>query len=295
MGIEIERKFLVGEVPEEAHRAKLVNIRQAYLSVDEDREIRIRQANKKCSLTIKTGSGLQRQENETTLSMSQFESLWKDSHGLRIQKQRFLITIGGYTAELDVYQGALAGLHTVEVEFSNMVAAAGFKAPYWFGPEVTGNPRFSNKKLAGLTEETAKRDLACLLLPPMQSYGVIPITQINKTRQVVLISTKTSNRWIFPKGSPEAHLSPQETALAEGLEEAGVEGTIVGKALNSWYWRDTQCYRISYFPMAVSHLRNKWQEGALRARKIVEPAEARKLLDNPSFVRAMDQALLKTI
>jgi CYTH domain-containing protein len=54
----------------------------------------------------------------------------------------------GLTAEVDVYEGALAGLITAEVEFSSEEASSAFAPPGWLGREVTGDKRYANRALA---------------------------------------------------------------------------------------------------------------------------------------------------
>jgi CYTH domain-containing protein len=49
---------------------------------------------------------------------------------------------------VDVYGGDLAGLCVAEVEFPTLADADGFRAPGWFGEEVTGRPGWSNAALA---------------------------------------------------------------------------------------------------------------------------------------------------
>lgn len=50
--------------------------------------------------------------------------------------------------ELDLFEGALAPLMLVEVEFPTMEAAEAFSAPDWFGDDVTEEKRFKNKAMA---------------------------------------------------------------------------------------------------------------------------------------------------
>ncbi len=67
----------------------------------------------------------------------------------QIEKTRYDIVINGsLTAELDIYHGNLAGLLTVEVEFSSLEEAYDFKPLDWFGEEVTEDARYSNSYLA---------------------------------------------------------------------------------------------------------------------------------------------------
>ena len=55
---------------------------------------------------------------------------------------------GEHVAELDVYEGTLAGLLTVEVEFDSEDTAQQFAPPEWFGREVTDQEQWSNAALA---------------------------------------------------------------------------------------------------------------------------------------------------
>ena len=58
--------------------------------------------------------------------------------------------------ELDVYEGDLGGLVTAEVEFPSEADAERFDPPPWLGRDVTGDDRFSTRRLAlyGVPEET---------------------------------------------------------------------------------------------------------------------------------------------
>ena len=50
--------------------------------------------------------------------------------------------------ELDVYEGALAGLVTLEVEFASEDAARAWTPPPWAGRDVTGDKAYANQTLA---------------------------------------------------------------------------------------------------------------------------------------------------
>jgi CYTH domain-containing protein len=152
--MEIERKFLVNPqlVTEKLKESRPRAIRQAYLMVDEiaAREVRIRDCGGKYSLTVKAGSGLVREEREIDLSEAQFLVLLGGAQGRVIEKQRYEVPVGRYRAEVDLYEGHLEGLVTVEVEFPNEEEARAFTAPDWFGEEKTGESRYSNRYLSTL-------------------------------------------------------------------------------------------------------------------------------------------------
>lgn len=149
-GVEIERKWLVSQAPEDALAAPSELIEQGYLTVGaEGGETRLRRRAERCYLTVKAGAGLTRAEHEIELSAAQFEALWPATEGARLVKRRHLLaTEEGRMIELDVYEGALSGLLVAEVEFADPWGAESFAAPYWFGPEVTDDPDYKNQRLA---------------------------------------------------------------------------------------------------------------------------------------------------
>jgi len=290
MALEIERKFLVGEIPEETGAVRPALIRQGYLANGDSREVRIRQIDKRHVISAKSGIGLERAEYEVAITATQFEALWPISDGWRVSKSRYRLPVDEWVAELDVFSGILQGLKVVEVEFASVADSQRFLPPYWFGPEVTGDPLFSNLSLSRLTTENAQSQLGSLLSPPILALGAIPFIKINGEFQLVLVSTKAGNRWIFPKGGPEPDSSYESTALSEATEEAGVEGVLVGDAIAAWFWRERQCYRIDYWPMEVHLIRTKWEEDSVRKRHLCSPSEAHKLLDNASMSRVLEMA-----
>lgn len=54
----------------------------------------------------------------------------------------------GLTAELDVFEGTLAPLILVEVEFSSEEEANSFVPPSWFGEDVTFSGKYHNSSLS---------------------------------------------------------------------------------------------------------------------------------------------------
>ena len=149
MGIEIERKFVVKQVPADLNKLTGAIIRQGYIIASEDGiEMRIRQKGDCYYQTIKTGTGLTRTEVEIKLSQDQFERMWPYTEGQRVNKTRYTLPVGDHTAELDLFEGDLDGLILVEVEFDSVEVSEGFVPPVWFGRDVTEDDRYKNKQLA---------------------------------------------------------------------------------------------------------------------------------------------------
>jgi len=148
-GREIERKFLLGDRSRVPPLGEGSRLRQGYVDTSGDVEVRIRISDAGAVLTMKGGSGLDRAEVEIDVDRDQAELVWALTEGRRIDKVRHRIDLpAGLVAEVDVYEGELAGLEVVEVELPDLVTAEAFTPPPWFGRELTGDPAWSNASLA---------------------------------------------------------------------------------------------------------------------------------------------------
>ena len=146
---EIERKFLLKQLPERLKQARRCVIAQGYLAAEPGgRHVRLRKKGKTASLTFKVGRGAHREEREIKLSPKQFAALWPATAGRRLRKLRYEIPWKNLLIEIDIYRGRHAGLVVAEVEFPDRASCRKFKPPSWFGREVTGEKRYSNVRLA---------------------------------------------------------------------------------------------------------------------------------------------------
>ena len=148
---EIERKFLVRELPPGLGEHRAEPIAQGYLATAPDGvEVRIRRRGDATTLTVKSGPAMVRVEEEIA---DRGRSLRRAlaAHGRAGGSTRSATTsrsTDGLVAELDVYGGALDGLLTAEIEFPSEAAARAFAPPPWLGEEVTGDPAYANQNLA---------------------------------------------------------------------------------------------------------------------------------------------------
>lgn len=147
MAIETERKFLVrGEFRNLAVRE--IKIIQTYLSRDPDKTIRLRIADDKGFLTIKTRAAMNsiaRNEWEFPISLSDANELMKVCIPGRIIKTRYLVPSGRHTFEVDVFHGRNEGLIIAEIELASEDEP--FEKPEWLGEEVTGRAEYFNSNL----------------------------------------------------------------------------------------------------------------------------------------------------
>lgn len=145
--IEIERKFLVKEIPANLDAYKKIEIIQGYLNTNP--VVRVRKENDEYVLTYKGSGLLAHSEYNLPLNMESFDSLIKKCDGIIISKTRYKIPIqSGFVAELDIFKNNLSGLVLVEVEFDSVDDANAFTPPNWFGEDVTSDKHFHNSYIS---------------------------------------------------------------------------------------------------------------------------------------------------
>ena len=145
--MEIERKFLVKELPEHLESYAQKRISQGYICTNP--VVRIRRSNEEYFLTYKGRGKMVREEHEFPLTAEAFEHMLPKIDGILIDKMRYLIPLeDGHIAELDIFQGVLAPLRLVEVEFASIEDAEKFVAPAWFGDDVTNSKEYHNSNLS---------------------------------------------------------------------------------------------------------------------------------------------------
>lgn len=150
MGLEIERKYLVKNSPENLAAYECHTLIQGYLNTSP--VVRVRKEDASYYLTYKGSGLLSREEYNLPLDESSFLHLIGKADGNIISKQRYLIPYSSlekeYTIELDVFDAPFSSLIIAEVEFSNENEANAFSAPDWFDREVTYEPEYHNSNLS---------------------------------------------------------------------------------------------------------------------------------------------------
>ncbi len=145
--MEIERKYLVKALPEHLEQYPHKKIAQGYLNTAP--VVRIRRSDEEYYLTYKGDGLMVREEYNLPLTKDAFEHMLPKIDGLLIEKTRCLIPLsGGLTAELDIFEGSLAPLMLVEVEFRSVEEANSFSPPAWFGEDVTESGKYHNSNLS---------------------------------------------------------------------------------------------------------------------------------------------------
>lgn len=145
--MEIERKFLIRELPKNIADFHHYEIEQGYLCTDP--VIRIRRQDQDYILTYKSHGLMSREEYNLPLSKEAYEHLRPKTDCIYIEKTRYVIPIeNDLKIELDIFHGAHRGLVLAEVEFPTEEMALAYQPPSWFLKEVTFSSKYHNSTLS---------------------------------------------------------------------------------------------------------------------------------------------------
>lgn len=148
MPSETERKYLIDPEQWAALEKPLPRlIRQGYLMISPERNIRVRLKEGKATLTIKGPlKGATRAEFEYQVPEEDALELLDHYCISELFKNRYVIPHGGFDWEVDEFLGNNAGLVLAEIELPDETTS--FELPSWVGKEVTRDGRYYNPYLS---------------------------------------------------------------------------------------------------------------------------------------------------
>lgn len=145
--MEIERKYLIHQLPEGLNLHPHYKIEQAYLCTEP--VVRIRRQGDEYFLTYKSKGFMVREEYNLPLTKEAYEHLRPKVDGILISKTRYVLPLGGgLNIELDVFDAPYETLRLAEVEFPDEETANQFVPPSWFGEDVTFSTEYQNSTLS---------------------------------------------------------------------------------------------------------------------------------------------------
>lgn len=92
--------------------------------------------------------------------------------------------------------------------------------------------------------------------PTLRQYAALPIDLRSGRIEIVLITSRSTGRWLIPKGRPEPRMRGHEVARLEAFEEAGLVGVASAKALGTFLAERemadaTASSRVTVYPFRV--------------------------------------------
>lgn len=151
--LELEYTFLARELPAEIGKTAPKRLIDIYVPESANHpQLRLRQKGDLYQITKKApaAKGDASTQIETTIQLNsdEFEALSGASQK-RIIKDRYLVTINGFPAEVDVFRGQLEGLVLIDFEFTSEDERAKFTIPNVCLADVTQEEFIAGGLLAG--------------------------------------------------------------------------------------------------------------------------------------------------
>jgi 8-oxo-dGTP pyrophosphatase MutT (NUDIX family) len=114
------------------------------------------------------------------------------------------------------------------------------------------------------------------------------------TLEVLLLTSRTTKRFVVPKGWPIKGLHPSAAAAREAYEEAGVRGKVGKAKIGSYrYWKRLPeafvLIRVDVYPLLVERQTTQWQEAGERTAAWLLPEDAMLLVDDPEMVKVIEK------
>lgn len=127
-----------------------------------------------------------------------------------------------------------------------------------------------------------------------RQFGAIPYRRGARDLEFLLVTSRRTGRWIFPKGGRIAWLSPAACAAQEAYEEAGVEGTVAAEPVGAYRGSKLRAggeaeIEVEMFPLAVELELEDWPERGQRRRRWAGLEETRLLLSDPGLAELVQR------
>lgn len=120
-------------------------------------------------------------------------------------------------------------------------------------------------------------------------YAALPWRLTGAGREILLISSRDTGRWVIPKGWPIKGLTPAETAAREAYEEAGLGGQVSKKPIGAFQYGKrltggkVQPTKVEVFAFEQMVQHPEWPEQGQRKLQWFSIPEAAEAVDEPEL------------
>ncbi len=122
-----------------------------------------------------------------------------------------------------------------------------------------------------------------------QQYAALPYRLGAEGLQILLVTSRETQRWVIPKGWPMRGKKPPAAAAREAFEEAGVTGKVGRAAIGAYRYvkllkngAPLVC-QVDVFPLLVERRRKRWPEQQQRTGHWFKAGEAAESVREPEL------------
>ncbi|MBY8974498.1 NUDIX domain-containing protein [Rhodobacteraceae bacterium NNCM2] len=120
-------------------------------------------------------------------------------------------------------------------------------------------------------------------------YGIISYLPGSDKKNVVLVTSRSSRKWIFPKGRRIPGKSRAASAKQEAYEEAGLVGKLDanGAVQVEIARKKKKNIQLTLYPMRVDKMLKRWPEAKKRKRIVLPCDKAERRLNSSEMRRSL--------
>ena len=124
-----------------------------------------------------------------------------------------------------------------------------------------------------------------------RQVAALPWRVIEGQRQVMMITSRETRRWVIPKGGRMVGKTDYEAAAIEAMEEAGLQGEIAAEPVGAFRYAkrlksgDDRMYVVAVYPLKVLIQLGAWPEAAERERRWMSLDEAAASVHEPDLAQ----------
>lgn len=124
----------------------------------------------------------------------------------------------------------------------------------------------------------------------IRQYGVLAYEAAEGSEpRFLLITSRSSKRWIIPRGNPIRGLPPPQSAAQEAYEEAGVRGLVGPREIGAYKYKkirrdgSSTTANVHVFPLHVRKQSKYWPERKQRETRWFTREEAAEMVSEPGL------------
>lgn len=140
-------------------------------------------------------------------------------------------------------------------------------------------------------------------LAQRQQVAALPYRVLDGEVRILLVTSRSTRRWIIPKGWPMKGKKPYRVAELEALEEAGVKGRVQRRPVGQYEaWKRLEDHfilcTVDVYPLEVQRQRKRWLEQRERSAGWFRAEDAADLVEEPglrSLIRTFSEEMKKAM
>lgn len=123
----------------------------------------------------------------------------------------------------------------------------------------------------------------------IRQVAVLPYRERDGALEILLLTSRQTQRFVIPKGWPMKGKSDWEAAVVEAKQEAGLVGKVDAEPHGSYsYWKRLKTIfvpvTVTVYGLRVTDELKQFREQGQRERAWVSPQQARMLVDEPHLI-----------